>query len=91
MATRRIDGESDLRIRIPRTSHPNPEGVRDELRAEQITISEGASIPGVLVQDAKTARSQADLIKEHTLGTWGPFTSFPQMTHAAASSSMVLP
>ena len=45
-----------------------------ELKLEQITTSADASIPGVLVQDAKTARAQAEAIKGHTLGTWGPYT-----------------
>ena len=41
--------------------------IRDELRAEQITTSQDTSIPGVLVDDAETARAQADTIKQHTL------------------------
>jgi hypothetical protein len=41
--------------------------VRDTLVAEQITTAEDASIPGVLVDDAATAKSQAAIIKEHTL------------------------
>lgn len=49
--------------------------LRNQLAAEQIITSSTASIPGVLVQDAATAQSQADLIKEHTLGTWGPYSS----------------
>ena len=49
-----------------------------ELKAEQIITSKDASIPGVLVQDAATARSQADAIKGHTLGTWGPYTELPR-------------
>jgi hypothetical protein len=52
--------------------------IRDELRAEQITTSQDASIPGVLVDDAETARAQADVIKEHTLGTWGPYSQLPR-------------
>jgi hypothetical protein len=52
--------------------------IRDELRAEQITTSQDASIPGVLVEDAETARAQADVIKEHTLGTWGPYSELPR-------------
>ena len=49
--------------------------IRQELRDEQITTSQDASMPGVLVQDAETARAQADAIKKHTLGTWGPYTA----------------
>jgi uncharacterized membrane protein YidH (DUF202 family) len=52
--------------------------IRDELRAEQIVTSQDASIPGVLVDDAETARAQADVIKEHTLGTWGPYSQLPR-------------
>lgn len=52
--------------------------IRDELRAEQITTSQDSRIPGVLVEDAETARAQADAIKEHTLGTWGPYSELPR-------------
>jgi hypothetical protein len=52
--------------------------IRDELRDEQIVTSQDASVPGVLVEDAETARAQADVIKEHTLGTWGPYSQLPR-------------
>ena len=52
--------------------------IREELRAEQITTSQDATIPGVLVDDAATARAQADVIKTHTLGTWGPYSQLPR-------------
>lgn len=52
--------------------------IRDELRAEQVMTSQDASIPGVLVDDAETAQAQADAIKEHTLGTWGPYSELPR-------------
>src|SRR5215211_3091634 len=52
--------------------------IRDELRAEQIITSNDSSIPGVLVEDEETARAQADIIKEHTLGTWGPYSQLPR-------------
>jgi len=52
--------------------------IRDELRAEQITTSQDASKPGVLVDDAETAKAQADAIKQHTLGTWGPYSQLPR-------------
>lgn len=52
--------------------------IRDELRAEQVITSQDSSIPGVLVEDAKTAQAQADSIKEHTLGTWGPYSELPR-------------
>src|SRR5581483_3825598 len=50
----------------------------DELRDEQIITSADASIPGVLVENAETAKAQADIIKEHTLGTWGPYSQLPR-------------
>ena len=52
--------------------------LRDELRDEQIITSSDASIPGVLVDSAETAKAQADIIKEHTLGTWGPYSQLPR-------------
>lgn len=52
--------------------------LRDQLREEQIITSQDARIPGVLVEDAKTAKAQADIIKEHTLGTWGPYSQLPR-------------
>lgn len=48
--------------------------VRDELRAEQITTSESASIPGVLVDDVSTARAQEAVLTEHTRGEYGPYS-----------------
>lgn len=32
----------------------------------------------MLVDDADTARAQADAIKTHTLGTWGPYSELPR-------------
>jgi hypothetical protein len=52
--------------------------IQDELRAEQIITSQDSAIPGVLVEDAETARAQADVIKEHTLGTWRPYSELPR-------------
>lgn len=52
--------------------------IREELRAEQVMTSQDARIPGVLVQDAATAKAQADAIKQHTLGTWGPYSQLPR-------------
>ncbi len=49
--------------------------VRDALAKEQVITSKDASIPGVLVQDAKTARAQQDAIEGHTFGRWGPYSS----------------
>lgn len=44
-----------------------------------------AAIPGVLVTDAATARAQADVIKEHTLGRWGPYSSLEREDPRRAS------
>jgi hypothetical protein len=52
--------------------------IQDELRDEQIMTSQDARIPGVLVEDAETAKAQADIIKQHTLGTWGPYSELPR-------------
>ena len=49
--------------------------VRGALVAEQITTSEDASIPSVLVDSVATARAQEALITEHTLGSLGPYSS----------------
>lgn len=48
--------------------------IREELRAEQVMTSGDTERPGVLVDDAETAQMQADAIREHTLGTWGPYS-----------------
>lgn len=48
--------------------------IRAAMAEEQVTTSSTASIPGQPVVDAATAQSQADLIKEHTLGTFGPYS-----------------
>ena len=51
--------------------------IHDQLVEEQITTTADSSIPGVLVSNAATARAQANAIKGHTLGTWGPFSELP--------------
>lgn len=48
--------------------------IREGLIAEQIITSRDASIPGVLVEDAATARAQSEAIKGHTYGRWGPYS-----------------
>jgi hypothetical protein len=48
--------------------------VRSVLVAEQITTGEDAAIPGVLVDSAATARAEEEVIREHTLGTNGPYS-----------------
>lgn len=45
--------------------------IRHHIVAEQITTSADASIPGVLVDDADTAESQANAIQGHTLTATG--------------------
>lgn len=52
--------------------------LRQELRAEQVMTSDDTARPGVLIEDAETARMQADAIKQHTLGTWGPYSELPR-------------
>ena len=49
--------------------------VREALIKEQVITSKDAPIPGVLVEDAKTARAQQDAIESHTFGRWGPYAS----------------
>lgn len=52
--------------------------IRGELRAEQVMTAKDTARPGVLVEDAATAQMQADVIKHHTLGTWGPYSELPR-------------
>ncbi len=52
--------------------------LRDELRAEQVFTSDDTPRPGALIEDAETARMQADVIRDHTLGTWGPYSELPR-------------
>ena len=52
--------------------------VKAQLMDEQVYTSADAAIPSVLIQDAATARAQADVIKEHTLGRWGPYSELPR-------------
>ncbi len=48
--------------------------VRTALVDERIVTSDDASIPGVLVNSAETARAEALVLKEHTWGEYGPYT-----------------
>ena len=48
--------------------------VRDAIVAENIITAEDASIPNVQVNSAATAKAQADVIEEHTLGITGGLT-----------------
>ena len=45
--------------------------VRDALVKEHVITSDDAPIPGVLVEDAATAKAQQDAIESHTFGRWG--------------------
>lgn len=47
--------------------------IKAALRKEQIITAEDSAIPGVLVEDAQTAKAQADAIENHTFGRWGPY------------------
>lgn len=47
--------------------------IRAALAEEHVTTGQDASIPGVPVLDAATAEAQAALIKEDTLGQFGPY------------------
>ncbi len=49
--------------------------IEDALVKEQVITSGDAPIPGVLVQDAETAKAQQDAIETHTYGRWGPYSS----------------
>ncbi len=48
--------------------------IADALMEENVITGGDAAIPGVLVQDARTARAEQDVIKEHTFGRYGPYT-----------------
>ena len=54
--------------------------VRDAIVRENITTSKDASIPGVLVDDADTAKSQAAVIEKHVLDITGgkPYAELPR-------------
>ncbi len=49
--------------------------IRDALAEEEVVTSSDAAIPDAPVLSAATAESQADVIKAHTLGQLGPYTS----------------
>ena len=52
--------------------------IKDQLRAEGVMTAADTARPGVLIEDADTAQMQADAIKQHTLGTWGPYSELPR-------------
>ena len=49
--------------------------IREALVKENVITSKDAPIPGVLVQDADTAKAQAVAIESHTFGRFGPYSS----------------
>ena len=48
--------------------------IRDSLRQEKVITSKDAPLPEVLVEDAATAKAQAEAIEEHTFGRFGPYS-----------------
>ena len=48
--------------------------IKEALRQEKVITSKDATIPGVLVEDAATARAQQDAIEAHTFGRFGPYS-----------------
>ena len=48
--------------------------IRTALSKERVITSSDAAIPGVLVEDANTAKAQAEAIEEHTFGRFGPYS-----------------
>jgi hypothetical protein len=52
--------------------------VRNNLRDEQVMTTADSAVPNSLVEDEATAQAQADVIKKHTLGTWGPYGALPR-------------
>ena len=51
------------------------ETIRSAMAEEEVTTSADASIPSAPVLDAQTAAAEEEILKEHTLGTYGPYTS----------------
>ena len=60
--------------------------IREELKEEMVVTSDDAVMPGVLVDDAETAKAQAGVIKEHTLGTWSLYS---ELAHGRPATSVV--
>ncbi len=48
--------------------------IRASLRQEKVITSKDAPLAGVLVEDAATARAQAEAIEGHTFGRFGPYS-----------------
>ena len=47
--------------------------IKEALRKEKVITSPDSAIPGVLVEDVKTAKAQQDAIESHTFGRFGPY------------------
>ncbi len=60
--------------------------VKQQLVDEQITTTDDSAIPGVPVNSAATAKAQADAIKSHTLGRWGPYSQLDREDPRRAST-----
>jgi hypothetical protein len=52
--------------------------IKAALRKEQVITAPDSVIPGVLVEDADTAKAQADAIEAHTFGRFGPYSQLPR-------------
>ncbi len=49
-------------------------GIREALLKEKVITSADSAIPGVLVEDVRTAKAQQDAIESHTFGRFGPYS-----------------
>ena len=48
--------------------------IREALLKERVITGADSAIPGVLVEDVVTAKSQQDTIEAHTFGRFGPYS-----------------
>ena len=48
--------------------------IREALLKEKVITSGDSAIPGVLVEDVRTAKAQQDAIESHTFGRFGPYS-----------------
>ena len=48
--------------------------IREALLKEKVITGANSAIPGVLVEDVETAKTQQDYIEEHTFGRFGPYS-----------------
>ena len=52
--------------------------ISDALRQEKVITASDSAIPGVLVEDVRTAKAQQDAIEGHTFGRFGPYSGMEQ-------------